>query len=111
MAKYIQSHAKGPAKEASLQKMVNHPDNMRMVNRETNRKQHREIDQVIMDKSGTSDTLTKREEMRARQQVDFLQKHSQYCPPGFFEAAKNMYKDCRTQDGKTLWDARHDKRH
>lgn len=91
--------------------MVNHPDNMRMVNRETNRRQHREIDQAIMDKSGTSDTLTKREEERARQQVDYLQEHSQNCPPGFFKAAKDMYKDCRTQDGKTLWDARRDKRH
>lgn len=110
MATHIQSHAKGPANQEILQKLVNNPDNMQMVNKETNRKKHREIDQAIIAKSGTSDTLTKREELRARQQVAYLQKHYQDCPPGLFEAAKGKYKDCHTQDGKTVWDGRRDKR-
>lgn len=109
MAEHIQSHAKGPADQESLLKLVNNPDNMRMVSRETNRKQHREIDQAIIAKSGTSAKLTNREELRVRQQVFQVQKHSQDCPPGFKEAAKDFYKGCRTQDGKTLWDGRRDK--
>ena len=53
---------------------------MRKASRETNCKQHREIDQVIIKQSGTSDTLT---ETRARQQARYVQTHHEDCPPGF----------------------------
>ena len=108
MAIDIQSHTPGRIDKASLQTFVNLPGNLRMVNKETNRTQHRAIDQAIMGKSGTPNALTIIEENRARLQVKFIQGHSDQCPSGFYEAAKKMYKACCTQDGKTLWDARCD---
>lgn len=93
-----------------LQSFINKKTNYRKVDMETSRSIHPTLDSSIQRKIETSKVLTKAEEKRARQQVKFIQKNKDDCPPGFYEAAKKDFKSAKTKDGKTLWDSRHDKR-
>ena len=110
IASQIQSHTRGPANVTDLKDCTNSSENFRMVSTPTNRKDHREIDKALMEKSETSEPLTQREEARARRQVDVLQGQQDELPPGFYKQAKATYKSMKTQDGKTVWDGRHDKK-
>ena len=105
---HVQSRTPGP-QAASLRSSVNAPSNFRMVSVSTNQSDHRQIDRSLMAKATSGETLTKREETRARQQVASVQS-SASIPSGHYAAAQEFYKSLETQDGSTLWDARSNRR-
>ena len=100
---HIQRRVNGPPAVEKLRRFVNNFDNMRMVNRVTNHIEHRDIDIAIINQL---DVLTRKQETRARQQVKYIQVNHDICPEGFFNAAREFYRDCQTRDGTTLWDMR-----
>lgn len=83
---------------------------MRMVDRETNRTEHRAIDHELKRKRKTSEPLLLSEEKRAKQQVKAYQSEQDKVPDGLYQGAKKFYKGLKTQDGKSLWDKRKDKK-
>lgn len=95
--------------EQKTKAFLNHPGNLRMVNKSTNRSDHRAIDNKLLEKAQTGKKLTKSEEDRARQQTKSCQSRQETCPPALYAAAKETYKKMKTSDGTTLWDARKDK--
>jgi hypothetical protein len=104
LARSVQSATPG-RQAAALRPSLNDPSNMRMVSARTNQTDHRAIDKSLQVKAASGTPLTKREEARARQQVDFVQSCTTM-PSGHRAAAQAHYKSLNTQSGRTLWDAR-----
>lgn len=109
IATFVQSGVPGPKPVNSLKDGLNTFDNYRMVSKDKNRKTNREIDRSLIAKYYTGETLTKKEENRARMQVEFAQ-NNPYIPEGHKKGMKEFYKSLKTQDGRTLWDSRKDSR-
>lgn len=102
----ISKRAKGPESTSKLKKILNHPDNFRMVNKETNLIEHKRIARAIIDKAASGHVLTKKEESRVKKQVKFLEQNKKLLPQGFINGAAKLYKSLETKSGKTLFDKR-----
>ena len=78
-----------PANEReNLKELLN--DNLRMVDKHTNRSEHTKIDNSLMKKAETGDPLTQREEERARQQVKVFQNNPDKLEKSTYGAAKKF---------------------
>ena len=75
-----------------MKTLLNHFDNFRLVDRNTNRSEHRVIDNSLARKYETGEVLTKAEKARAKEQLKFLQNHRDECPARFFTRATKFYK-------------------
>lgn len=106
LVSHISQQAKGREKTPALKKVFNSPDNFYMVHQKTNLIEHKGIAKALMEKAESKKKLTKKEEKRARMQVDVLHQNKELLPKGFLNAAQRFYKKLETGDGKTLFDKR-----
>ncbi len=96
--------------EASdVKKVVNDPDNLRMVNTDTNRSDHTKLDNSIKEKAETHEPLTAKEEQRALQGATVVLKHEDELKPGTAQCFGNFYGNLETQSGETVWKKAQDK--
>ena len=95
--------------KSAVKDLINSPENMRMVESDTNRSEHTRIDNALVRKAVSGEPLTRKEEGRARRQVELLQKNQDKLPKGTYQAFRNFYKGMKTESGGTVWDGRKDK--
>ena len=93
----------------AVKDLMNAPENLRMVDRDTNRSEHTKIDRALVRKAGSGEPLTPKEEGRARLQVELLQNNQDKLPKGTYQAYRNFYKGMKTKSGGTVWNGRNDK--
>ena len=93
-----------------VREVVNDDPNMRMVNRDTNRREHVHLDKQIVEKRETGEKLDRKEENRARQQTGFIQSQQDELPKSAYGAYKNFYGEMKTKSGHKVWDGRKDKK-
>jgi hypothetical protein len=111
----VREHYRGPGRvpndESKIVKEVMNDDgNMRMVSRDTNRREHVHLDKQIVEKRETGEPLTPKEEDRARLQTGYIQKRQDDLPKSTYNAYKNLYAELETSSGKKVWDGRKDKK-
>ena len=107
LATHILTFTKGKKPCAKLKVILNDQSNFRLVKRDTNLIDHRKTVKSLIVKSQDSKAiLTKKEETRVRQQVEFLYSKKDALPKGFKKACIYFYKQLTTQNGETLLDLR-----
>lgn len=93
---------------ADVKALLNDDSNFRMVKKETNRVDHVRLDNAIIAKSQSGETLSGEEETRARLQVAVIQGAKEYLKQVTYDCFKQFYRRLKTQHGGVVWDARHD---
>ena len=82
--------------------LANAFDNMRMVDRGTNRSDHVKLDNAIKEKAETHEPLTAREEHRALQGAKVVLEHKDELKPGTAQCFANYYDSLNTKTGETV---------
>ena len=104
------SPGRPPVEErADVKGLLNDPSNLTMVKKETNRVVHVRLDNAIITKSMSGERLTKEEQKRAKKQVKVIQGKQDCLEKVTYDCFKQFYRELKTQDGRVVWDARHDR--
>lgn len=82
--------------DSDVKELANAFGNLRMVKTETNRSEHTKIDNAIVKKADSGETLTLRQEDRARRQVEYLQENQDGLSKATYQAYKNLYGGLET---------------
>ena len=91
--------------EASdVKKFLNDFSNMRMVDTETNRREHPKLDNALIEKAVTNMQLTAQEEHRALQGAQVVLNHGGELQHGTARCFVNFYSNLITKSGKTVWE-------